>query len=619
VCGIIGIINASDRLGKRELGILNDTMYHRGPDGKGLFWYGGTGIAMRRLAIIDLETGDQPLFSEDKQIVVVMNGEIYNYPALRRNLIASGHQFSTHSDTEVLVHGYEQYGIDGLLARIDGMFAFAIWDRRQGKMFLARDRFGEKPLYVARDGDTVLFGSQLLSVVAGLPELPPVSPQALQYYWALHFVPGSGTIFEGAQRLRPSEACEIDVCTGRMVRSWQYWKVQECERPLCAKELADLVAQAVQSRLIADVPVGVFLSGGLDSSLLASLAAQQVPGTHTFSVGFDSPRHDESGHAWEVASYIGSTHHHFMFEVNEFRSLIPQVIATMDEPVGDQAMLPLYALAREAGRHVKVVLSGEGADELFGGYSYYVPFARAGGGNVAGPSTSTNDATKAPLFSRQEQTASGFPLVLPSLVRHRLSAPATGPRPSWESEVEDMLAATQGPLRRAQLCDIATWLSEDLLMKADKMTMAASLESRSPYLAPALAQAALNLPTEAKIAGNTGKVLLREAATPFLPETIIHRAKHGWILPMRRWLERDLHEDFIESIRSCPEPMIDKAYLESIVAGGRGSGAELVGERALYALLVLVKWLGHAREKIADVRAALRSRGRRPLRRKAGA
>lgn len=607
MCGIVGIINSDGRLGERELAILNDTMRQRGPDGAGLFWDGQAGIAMRRLSIIDLTGGQQPLFSEDRNVVVVMNGEIYNYLTLRKNLIAAGHQFSTHSDTETLVHGYEEFGIDGLLERIDGMYAFAIWDRSRRRMFLARDRFGEKPLYIAREGGTVLFGSQLLTVVAGLRESPPISAEALQLYWALHFVPGDGTIFQGVQRVGAGEAYEFDVASGKELRRWRYWALRERrQRRPQPGELSELVTQTVKSRLIADVPVGLFLSGGLDSSLLASLAAQQVPGIQTFSIGFDSQRHDESGYAWEVADYVGATHHHFMFQVDEFRTLIPEVIATMDEPLGDQAMLPLYALAREASREVKVVLSGEGGDELFAGYSYYVPFAQAPPRDWVERllSVGVSADTARPYFiGSGERTASGFPTVLPKAVREQLSKRVVGPRSTWQEELLADLAAVRDPLRRAALCDILTWLSEDLLMKADKMTMANSLEARAPYLAPELAEAAFNLPVEDKIVDGTVKVSLRQVAMAHLPSTIFTRRKQGWVLPMHKWLTEDLHDEFVEAIRACGEPLINRPHMEKLIQKGRVSDETAIGERGLYAMLVMVKWLNHASQKVGKTRA----------------
>ncbi len=607
MCGIVGIINSDGRLGERELAVLNNTMRQRGPDGAGLFWDGQSGIAMRRLAIIDLASGQQPLLSEDRNVVVVMNGEIYNHPTLRKDLIAAGHHFSTRSDAETLVHGYEEFGIDGLLDRIDGMYALAVWDRPRHRMFLARDRFGEKPLYIAREGDTVLFGSQLLTVVAGLHETPPISPEALQLYWALHFVPGEGTIFQGVRRVRPAEAYEFDVGSGEELRRWRYWRLRERrQRPPDATELAQLLDQVVKSRLIADVPVGVFLSGGLDSSLLASLAAQHVPGIQTFSMGFDSPRHDESGYAWEVANYVGATHHHFMFQLSEFRALIPDVIANMDEPVGDQAMLPLYALAREASREVKVVLSGEGGDELFAGYSYYRPFAQLPSEGWVERFLSgrgSGDAGQPQFIGDHEQTGSGFPTVLSRAVRERLSKKVVGLRPIWHEELLTDLAMVRDPLRRASLCDILTWLSEDLLMKADKMAMAHSLESRAPYLAPALAEAAFNLPVEDKIADGTVKVSLRRVAMDHLPSTIYTRRKQGWVLPMRRWLTEDLHDEFLDSIRSCEEPLIDRAHMEKVVLEGRVPDGTAIGERGLYAILVMLKWLKHASRKVGETRA----------------
>jgi len=609
MCGIIGIINSDGRLGERELAILNDTMRLRGPDGAGLFWDGQAGIAMRRLAIIDVAGGQQPLFSEDRNVVVVMNGEIYNYPALRNGLIAAGHHFSTRSDTETLVHGYEEFGIDGLLERIDGMYAFAIWDRPRRRMFLARDRFGEKPLYIAREGGTVLFGSQLLTVVAGLRESPPISAEALQLYWALHFVPGDGTIFQGVRRLRAGEAYELDVASGKELRRWRYWALRERrQRRLEPGELSQLVAKAVKSRLIADVPVGVFLSGGLDSSLLASLAAQDAPGIQTFSVGFDSPRHDESGYAWEVADYVGATHHHFMFQVDEFRTLIPEVIATMDEPLGDQAMLPLYALAREASREVKVVLSGEGGDELFAGYSYYAPFAQAPSEGWVDRLLTIPAHVEAggPYFiGDHERTASGFPTVLPRVVRERLSKRVADLPPGWHEELLADLAAVHDPLRRASLCDILTWLSEDLLMKADKMTMANSLESRAPYLAQELAEIAFNLAVEDKIVDGTVKVSLRRAAMAHLPSTISSRRKQGWVLPMHKWLTEDLHDEFVEAIRTCREPLINRPHMIQVIQKGRVSDEPAVGERGLYAMLVMVMWLNHASRRVTETRAKM--------------
>ena len=285
----------------------------------------------------------------------------------------------------------------------------------------------------------------------------------------------------------------------------------------------------------------------------------------------------------------------------------------MDEPVGDQAMLPLFALAREASRVVKVVLSGEGADELFGGYSYYAPFARSPSQGVIDHILTLplhGEGGRAYFIGEHEQTASGFPTVLPREVRKRLSKSPIRADGTWHEELLADLGSVHDPLRRATLCDILTWLSEDLLMKADKMTMANSLEGRAPYLAPRLAESAFSLPEAEKIANGTVKVALRQAAKPHLPNTIFTRRKQGWVLPMHRWLTEDLHDEFVDAIRSCESPLIDKMYLETLVQKRRDSDATALGERALYALLVMVRWLNHASRRVAETRAAMIQRAR---------
>jgi asparagine synthase (glutamine-hydrolysing) len=610
MCGIVGLIGSAGELGEAGLAVLNETMHSRGPDGCGLHWEGDGGLAMRRLAIIDVEGGDQPVYSEDRQVIVVMNGELYNYRELRAQLVAHGHRFESNGDTEVLVHGYEEWGIDGTLDRIDGMFAFAIWDRRRHRVFLARDRFGEKPLYLARRRGGVVFASCLLTAVAALEHTPPVDNGALQLYWSLHYVPGDRTIFAGVRRVRPGEVYELDAGSGETRRRWRHWVLTERDpQDRSPDQIRELVADAVHSRLVADVPVGVFLSGGLDSSLLAAAAAAERPGIHTFSIGFESPDHDESAYAETVARSIGATHHTSVFGVDQFRDLIPEVVATMDEPIGDQAMLPLFALARIASSTVKVVLSGEGADELFAGYSYY-------------PAPTSPDRAMFSLLRRlrrarsvrhgclfidADRTASGFPLVTPPDVRESISPGTVGPRGRWHDELVQALTETRDPLRRATLCDVETWLSEDLLMKADKMTMAHSLESRAPYLAPRLAQAAFSLPATSKIDGLVTKVRLREAAGPLLPVSTLTRPKQGFVLPMDDWLRTDLHDDFIDAVRACREPLIDTDVLERVIRADRTPQGPHVGGRALYPMLVLVRWLDHAQRFVTETRQRLTS------------
>jgi asparagine synthase (glutamine-hydrolysing) len=308
-----------------------------------------------------------------------------------------------------------------------------------------------------------------------------------------------------------------------------------------------------------------------------------------------------------VARSVGATHHSSVFGLDEFRDLIQEVIAVMDEPIGDQAMLPVFALARTAAATVKVVLSGEGADELFGGYSYYPSAVPNSGLRRLRMLLGRRADSKEPpsLFVGSTRTASGFPLVTPRAVRESISPGSLTPRADWHEELGTALGETRDPLRRAMLCDVETWLSEDLLMKADKMTMAHSLESRAPYLAPALARAAFALPASAKINGGESKVLLRQAARPLLPVDIVRRPKHGFVLPMDDWLRTDLHDEFIDAIRACREPLIDRDTLERVVRADRTADGPHLGGRVLYPMLVLVRWLEHAQAFLAEMRQRL--------------
>ena len=591
MCGIIGVVSKTERIGPAQLEVLNDLMTNRGPDGRGLYWDGRVGLAMRRLAIIDLNAGAQPMRSEDGQVVVVFNGEIYNHARLRKELVQS-HTFASRSDTEVLVHGYEQWGIDGLLERIDGMFAFAIFDRDAGRIYLARDRFGEKPLYFSVGDDVTIFGSSLTAIAAGLQEPPPVDAIALQYYWSLHYVPGDRTILAGIYRARPGGAYEISADTGSVIRQWRYWKVEDRldSEPPSAEQLYAELEESVRSRLIADVPVGVFLSGGIDSSLVTAIAAKYAPGIHTFSVGFTSSAHDESRFAEEVARHVGAVHHSLCFEATQFRDRIPGVVAMMDEPVGDQAMLPLNLLAEVASGDVKVVLSGEGADELFAGYDYFELFAPGSLRRRVGLRPLRRSAAGIDrFFADGGRTHSGFPVVLGPRERAVLS-PLTSEDPrAWREDLLTRLDAIEDPLQRASLFDIETWLSEDLLMKLDRMTMAHSIEGRAPYLQHQFAALSFGLPAELKRQAGISKLTLREIARKDLPEQILNRPKQGWVLPMDQWLREDLAEYFIEVIRGCTEPLIAKDAIERMVMADRSSGPQ-IGGRALYAVLVLLVW-----------------------------
>lgn len=607
MCGILGFVEAEGRPADRaRLLANNERMRARGPDGAGDFCEGEVGLAMRRLAVIDLEGGAQPLFARGGEVVAFQNGEIYNHEALRRELGRGGVEFRTRSDTEVLAHGYAAWGMDGLLARVDGMFAIALYDRRDRVLWLARDRFGEKPLFVARgdaagagaDGPRLAYASSLKALGGLLGRPLELDPAGLDAYLALHFVPGRRTIFRGVERVLPGERWRVDLKSGAVERR-RFFELplpapRAIPRAVADDELRSALDSAVRSRLVADVPVGVFLSGGLDSSLIAALAAQARPGIDTFSMGFGSGEHDETRFAELVARHVGSRHHQFQFDLGSFFALFGEVAAALDEPVGDPAQLPLLWLCREARRIATVALSGEGADELFGGYDYYAPFAPAVSlrERLARWRAGRPPELPARLLEHDGRAlASGFPLVFSRERRRELLPREADEVPDeWELATLERLRAAHDPLQRASAADLLTWLPDDLLVKFDRMAMAVSLEGRAPYLDPRLAELALALPPEQRATATRRKVALARAAAPLLPRAILEREKHGFILPMKRWLA-ELFESEGGAERwfaARPLPLLDPQRLRPFLpAAGEG---DLRRTRPLFSLALLHQW-----------------------------
>ena len=594
MCGIVGLIDTIEgRVAPRLLGSMRDLMIARGPDDSGDYFDGPVGMAMRRLAIIDIETGSQPFFSRGDEIVAFQNGEIYNYRELKPELEQRGYQFISEADTEVLAHGFAQWGIEGLLRRIDGMYAIAILDRKEKQLHLARDRFGEKPLFYTHANGRFAYSSNLLTLAALDWVSGEVDPVSLDRYLALHYVPGDATIFKAIKRVLPGERLVVPI-DDPQPRCHRYYRPGLEENPeFSDDDLAARIEIAVESRLIADVPVGIFLSGGLDSSVLAAVAARTHPGIATFSMGFTSPGHDESRYARLVADKIGSDHHHFNFDEESFRSLLPQVASVLDEPVGDQAMLPLYWLCREARRHVTVALSGEGADEVFAGYSYYDnQLSRAG--LVARLRSqfgaSTKNRQQRLIHNSAPTTPSGFPLLTDAGMRERLTGRNGAEIDAWEQIVFCWLNQSPDSLRRAAATDLATWLPDDLLVKFDRMSMAHSLEGRAPYLDPKIVALGLGLPQSQKIDGSTSKIALRRVAGRWLPKDILARPKQGFVLPMRRWLAQwfAAQGSVTDYFSERAFPGLDMAGVASLTETDLAAGVRR--ERLLFALVLLVEW-----------------------------
>ncbi len=623
MCGIVGICHSDERDLRGRLERMAATIVHRGPDDEGFFSDRGVGLGMRRLSIIDLPGGHQPLASEGNAHWIVFNGEIYNYRSLRPQLMAAGHRFCTHSDTETIVHAFEEYGPE-CVHHFNGMFAFAIWDVRRRQLFIARDRLGVKPLYYAWDGTTLVFGSEIKAVLASDLVPKELDDEALWHYLTFRYVPAPLTMWRGVRKLPPAHWLTFDPATGSL-DVHRYWDIpyDAPSEPMSdSEELEQFTARfhdAVRLRLIADVPVGIFLSGGLDSSAVAA-AVNEVHNTslNTFSVAFhEGGQYDETRYAREVAEKLGTHHHEVRIGLDEFAAFLPEFPWFTDEPLADPASIPLYYVSRLASQHVKVVLSGEGSDEVLGGYN----FEQA----VTGWERRSR-LLRWPRFLRETGPAAAFRLIgrpdLESRIRVRNLSPArhnlaTVPnmtryfssaekRRLWPQapaarDSDDLVRAyyrrapTQDPLHQMLYAYCQDWLVEDLLMKADKMTMATSIELRVPFLDYQLVEWLASRPAAAKIRRGHGgkhvtKYLLRKYAESRLPRSVIDRPKEGFPTPILPWLRGGLSDMIRRALtgnQSWVASMFDRGVVTEIVDNARRSPKD--GNRA-WLLYVLELW-----------------------------
>ena len=586
---------------------MSSKLVHRGPDSDGSFVDGPTALAARRLAIIDLDTGDQPIANEDETIHVVQNGELYNYRELRAELERAGHRFRTHGDTEVLVHLYEQEG-PTFVRRLRGMFAVALWDATLRRLVLARDRFGIKPLYYRLGDDGLEFASELRALPRGEIDL-----DALEAFLAFNSIPAPLTIFRDARKLPPGH---VLVWAGGEARLERYARPAPLPEPdLRDDDEADLLEElrarlrdSVRAHLVADVPVGVLLSGGIDSAALAALAAQETSEpVRTFSIGFEERSFDELSDARLVARRYGTQHRELVLRPDA-ALLLPALADAFDEPFADSSALPTYLVSQLAAQDVKVALSGEGGDELFGGYYTYVADLlaqrTAGVARLARPlverlPTSTARASfeyKAKRFVRGAHLA---PLERHHAWKEIFTADAradlTGRRHRFDPVdlYRDRFAETEGAelLARLQDVDRGIYLVDDLLVKTDRASMAHSLEARVPYLDTAVANFALALPRRHRVRGLRKKVLLRKAVAPLVPDPIVRGKKRGFSIPAAAWLRGQL-EPFARETLSADtlrrqgffRPEAVTAALDSHVSGREDLS------RQLWGLLAFTLW-----------------------------
>lgn len=594
MCGITGFLGL-DGATRPQPGVLDAmcrVIEHRGPDDQGMRELGPVGLGMRRLSIIDVGGGHQPIANEDGSVWVVFNGEIYNYPELRERLLSRGHRLATTSDTEVIVHLYEDHGED-FVRHLNGMFAIALWDDRSKKLVLARDRMGEKPLYYTAAAGQLIWGSELKCLLAHPAVARRLSLPALSRYLQFEYVPAPHAILEGVHKLPPAHML---VAEGGETRIFPYWRLDLTERspaPSEADALAELeerLAAAVKRRLLSEVPLGVFLSGGIDSSTVAALAAEAVPGKlKTFSIGFTDASFDESAHARKVAKHLGTDHHEDILNPQALLELVPRLTQLLDEPFGDASVIPTYMLSRFARQHVTVALGGDGGDELFAGYPTYQAQKLAavydalpdglrklvgGTGRLVASRLPVNTnnlsldfklkrftgALDAPALERHFQWLGSFTpgeqlaLFTPE-VRAALAAddPYDQMRGVWAE------GAGRGVSRYLHL-DASTYLPDDILVKVDRASMATSLEVRAPFLDHTLVEFIAGLPAHYKLHGFTTKYLLKRAAGKWLPEEILNRPKKGFGIPVAKWFQGELRSTMLDVF--APERLREAGLFE---------------------------------------------------------
>jgi asparagine synthase (glutamine-hydrolysing) len=583
MCGIVGKLSLD---GKQSVdpGLIKrmtDVIAHRGPDGEGHYVRGPIGLGHRRLSIIDLNTGSQPMCNEDGSVWVVFNGEIYNYLALKAELKAQGHTFKSATDTEVIVHLYEQWGKE-CVSRLQGMFAFAIWDERKQQLLLARDRVGIKPLYYTNTGKDLLFASEIKSLFVDSSVTRRINAQGIDRFLTYYYMPGNDTLFESVYKLDPGHY--LVVSKGQIKKS-QYWDLHFDVSPAWSRfddavdALQELLRRSVKDHMISDVPVGVLLSGGVDSTGVLRYAAEQSDSPlHTFTVGFEGEAFaDERPYARLAAQHYGTIHQEITISAADFCDLLPKYIWHMEEPICEPPAFALYLVARQARESsVKVLLSGEGGDEAFGGYNKYRNLlALESFKSALGSGRSFLSLAMGMLEHLGWKRIKKYsPLVDLSLSQYYYSCTATPNTPFnrqksslYNRDFADLLASSTSDaptqrlfnhagnlslLHQMLYVDTKSWLPDDLLVKADKMTMATSVELRVPLLDAQILEFAASLPSCFKVKGMSTKRILKDALKDSVPPAILRRKKSGFPVPYDRWLKNEMRELVFETIlHSC--------------------------------------------------------------------
>lgn len=606
MCGISGWIGPPDGEAASR---MHAALRHRGPDEQGTWSDPRATLLHERLSIIDLSGGHQPMTNEDGRLRIIFNGEIYNYRELRDGLLARGHRLATQSDTEVILHLYEEFG-ERCPEKLIGMFAFAIWDSRDGSLLLARDRLGIKPLFHAEAGERFLFSSELKALLAHGGVKRELDPQGLDHYLTFMYVPAPGTIIRGVSKLPPG--CTLTWRNGKAsIR--RYWELPAADdvrdhgsRDKASEELGALLQEAVRCRLMSEVPLGAYLSGGLDSSLVVAwMAGTSETGVNTFSVGFEERGFDERRWSRLVAERFKTRHKELVVRHHSIDEL-PKIIRMLDEPVADSAAIPTYFMAELTKPHVTVVLTGEGADELFAGYSHYKILCAADRLSAVSPGAAGRwlarrlggTLARGAHYAGRLRDRSGAYLALKSVFHDdekarlysaglRSACRAVAPA---DSVVRPFLSGPGPYLHQLLRLDLSTWLPDDLLVKVDRMTMAHAVEARVPYLDHRVVESVMRMPPAWKLSGFTGKRILRRVAEGLLPDEIVHRRKTGFAVPVGEWAAgemRPLVGDLLGPDAVRKRGLFEPKAVGALLHGGKLSMFE---RRQLWTLVTLELW-----------------------------
>jgi asparagine synthase (glutamine-hydrolysing) len=608
MCGFIGCVhNQAQQFreeAKEQFTNMNNVITHRGPDDSGYYYDDYVQFGFRRLSIIDIESGHQPLTYENERYWIIFNGEIYNYVELREELIQEGLTFETHSDTEVIIALFSYYK-EKAVEMLRGMFSFVIWDKHEERLYGARDPFGIKPFFYFDDGEKTFFASEKKSIMLALQN-DVINYESLQHYLTYQFVPEPFTMTEGIHKLEPGHYFTKKI--GGKMEIKRYWKasfhpLQKSESDFI-REIKDVMFDSVKMHMRSDVPVGSFLSGGIDSSIIASIAKEYHPSIKTFSVGFEHNGFSEVDVAQETAEKLGVENISYIITPEEYMNEVPKIMWHMDDPLADPACVPLYFVSREARKHVTVVLSGEGADELFGGYNIYrepqslemfnkIPavgksflrlLAKMMPEGMKGKSFIERGVT--PMEERYIGNAKMFTEQEKKSLLHVYNDGL-----KYTDITKPLYAESRGydPVDTMQYIDIHTWMRGDILLKADKMTMAHSLELRVPFLDKEVFKVASTVPTSLKTANGTTKYILRKAAEGVVPDHVLNRKKLGFPVPIRHWLKNEMNEWAKTIIReSQTDHLIQKDYVLRLLEDHCQNKADY--SRKIWTVLMFMVW-----------------------------